>query len=131
MTDSDQIYDLLRKKDQQTINAELYGVAKDATREGRYYYQLILEAIASLDVSEQDVLRIAEAVVKHGRAIERIADQLGATYDDAGREEADEYTPGFIFQLIEEADMEEIIDDPTLASEGTIYLQLEPQEEEV
>ncbi len=83
-----------------------------------------------MTTNEQEVLEYSQAVVKHGRAITRIAQQLGASYDEGSREEEGEYTPGFTFELKEEAEMEALIANPSAAQEGHIYLQLEPEEEE-
>lgn len=130
---ADEIYDEQRQKKQQDINDELYNTqkrAEQAISEAEYYNELTRAAISSLETNEQEALEYAQAVVKHGRAIERIAAQLGATYDDASREEEGEYTPGFIFETLEEDEMEYLIDNPSEAAEGHIYMQLEPLNEE-
>ena len=130
---ANEILDDKRGKNQQDINDELYQsqeVAQQAAEQSKYYSQLTTEAIDSMTTEEQEVLAYSQAVVKHGRAITRIAQQLGASYDEESREAEGEYTPGFTFELKEEEEMEALIANPSAAQEGHIYLQLEPEEEE-
>lgn len=133
VTGSNEVFDDKRNKTQQEVNDELYEtqrVAEKAAAESEYYNKLTQDAINNMSVSEQEVLKYSQDVVKHGRALEKIADQLGATYDNDGREEDDEYTPGLKLQPIEEEEMDVLLANGT-TQKDTIYYVLEPEAEEI
>lgn len=129
VTGSNEVFDDKRNKTQEAVNDELYEtqeVANKAAAESKYYNELTQKAIDGMSVTEQEVLKYSQDVVKHGRAIEKIAEQLGSTYDNDGREEDDEYNGGIKFKPIEEAEMDVILGAGTAAND-TVYLVLEPE----
>lgn len=129
VTGSNEVFDDKRNKTQEAVNDELYEtqeVANKAAAESKYYNELTQKAIEGMSVIEQEVLKYSQDVVKHGRAIEKIAKQLGSTYDNDGREEDDEYNGGIKFKPIEEAEMDVILGAGT-AADDTVYFVLEPE----
>lgn len=80
-----------------------------AKNDAKYYYELTLEAIQSLDPDVEEVLSYAQKVVKHGRAIIEIANQLNATYAENSMAAADDYTPGFILKSVSEETMNDLL----------------------
>lgn len=129
VTGSNEVFDDKRNKTQEAVNDELYEtqeVANKAAAESKYYNELTQKAIEGMSVTEQEVLKYSQDVVKHGRAIEKIAEQLGSTYDNDGREEDDEYNGGIKFKPIEEAEMDVILGAGT-AADDTVYFVLEPE----
>lgn len=129
VTGSNEVFDDKRNKTQEAVNDELYEtqeVANKAAAESKYYNELTQKAIEGMSVTEQEVLKYSQDVVKHGRAIEKIAKQLGSTYDNDGREEDDEYNGGIKFKPIEEAEMDVILGAGT-AADDTVYFVLEPE----
>lgn len=133
VTGSNEIFDDKRNKTQQEVNDELYmtqEVAENAAAESEYYNKLTQDAIKNMTVTEQEVLKYSQDVVKHGQAIEKIAEQLGSTYDNDGRKKNDEYIPGLKLQPIEEEEMDVLLANGT-TQENTIYYVLEPEAEEL
>lgn len=129
VTGSNEVFDDKRNKTQEAVNDELYEtqeVANKAAAESKYYNELTQKAISGMSVTEQEVLKYSQDVVKHGRAIERIAKQLDSSYNNDGREEKDEYTPGISFKAIEETEMDAILANGT-AEDDKVYLVLEPE----
>lgn len=129
VTGSNEVFDDKRNKTQEAVNDELYEtqeVANKAAAESKYYNELTQKAIDGMSVTEQEVLKYSQDVVKHGRAIEKIAEQLGSTYDNDGREDDDEYNGGIKFKPIEEAEMDVILGAGT-AADDTVYFVLEPE----
>lgn len=132
VTGSNEVFDDKRNKTQEAVNDELYEtqeVANKAAAKSKYYNELTQKAIEGMSVTEQEVLKYSQDVVKHGRAIEKIAEQLGSTYNNDGREEDDEYNGGIKFKPIEEDDMEIILGAGT-TDDDTVYLVLEPKTED-
>lgn len=130
VTGSNEVFDDKRNKTQEAVNDELYQtqeIANKAAAESKYYNELTQKAIEGMSVTEEEeVLKYSQDVVKHGRAIEKIAEQLGSTYDNDGREEDDEYHGGVKFKLIEKTEMDVILGAGT-AADDTVYLVLEPE----
>lgn len=130
---TDEIFDDTRGKSQKVINNELYSIkddAEDSAEEAKYYSDVTKDAINLLSPDNQEALTVAQKVVKHGKALEKIAEQLGSTYDDNEITPQSEYANGLKFTLIEEEAMEELIENPQGIPNGVVYLQLEPLEEE-
>ncbi len=129
VTGSNEVFDDKRNKTQEAVNDDLYEtqiVANKAAAESKYYNELTQKAIEGMSVTEQEILKYSQDVVKHGRAIERIAKQLDSSYNNDGREEEDEYTPKISFKAIEESEMDVILANGT-AEDDKVYLVLEPE----
>lgn len=127
VTGSNEVFDDKRNKNQQDVNDELYKtqeVAEKAAAESKYYNELTQKAIDGMSVTEQEVLKYSQDVVKHGRAITKIAEQLRSSYNNDGRNEEDEYTGGLKFEPIEEEQMDELLAAGT-TEDDKIYLVLE------
>lgn len=83
--------------------------ANEAKTESKYYYELMLDTVNSLDPDSTEILNYAQAIVKHGRAISKIAGQLNATYNENGITSQDEYTPGFVLKQVTQEEMDDMI----------------------
>lgn len=94
--------------------------AIQAKNEAQYYYNLIVEALESLDPDSSDVLYYSSRIVRQGHAIETIAQQLDSTYTDNSLSLNTAYTPGFMLKQIEPEVMEELIENDE-TEENTIY----------